>query len=275
MAPSAMLPSRCRDPTIEDPAVEDRLQDFRATPLERQRTQSLMAMLPAKLGRVLDIGTRDGHFARMLADRGASVVALDLERPQIDHPGVETVKGDATALAFPDGAFDLVLCAEVLEHIPGSALDRACAEITRVCSGHALIGVPYRQDLRLWRTSCRNCGKSCPPWGHVNSFDERRLQALFPGLSIAQKAFVGTAELGTNNASAWLMDLAGNPYGTYVQDEPCVHCGARLAAPTGLGLSDRALVKAAMLVRAAHNLGRQPHANWIHLLMRKNGSPGR
>jgi SAM-dependent methyltransferase len=253
--------------------VEDRLQDFRATPLERERTQSLMDMLPAKLGRVLDIGTRDGHFARLMADRGASVVALDLKQPRIDHPGVEAVQGNATALAYPDGAFDLVLCAEVLEHIPSPALERACAEIARVCAGHALIGVPYRQDLRLWRTSCRNCGKTCPPWAHVNSFDEQRLQALFPALGIAQKAFVGTAELGTNDASAWLMGLAGNPYGTYVQDEPCVHCGARLTPPAAPGLGDRALVKAAMLVRAVHNLGRQRHANWIHLLMRKNGSP--
>jgi SAM-dependent methyltransferase len=260
--------------SAETAASEDNLSDFRNAPLERQRTQSLLSMLPTALANVLDIGTRDGHFARLLAGRGAAVVALDLERPPFEHPGVQTVKGDATALDYPDDRFDLVFCAEVLEHIPSPGLEMACKEIARVCKGHALIGVPYRQDLRLWRTTCTACGRTSPPWAHVNSFDEARLQALFPGMSVERTEFVGTAEPRTNAISAWLMDRAGNPYGTYVQDEPCTHCGAKLTPPASLTIAQRALSKAALALRRAHNLGDRRHPNWIHVLLRKSsGSP--
>ncbi len=229
-------------------------------------------MVPAGTSRVLDIGTRDGHFAKLLADRGASVVALDLSLPAISHPGVHPVKGDATSLDFPTGAFDLVLCAEVLEHIPSPQLEMACSEIARVCGGHVLIGVPYRQDLRLWRTTCRACGQTCPPWAHVNTFDESRLRALFPDLVVTETQFVGVAELGTNDLAAWLMDLAGNPYGTYVQEEACIHCNAPLDPPARLTLLQRALCKAALIVRRVHNAGRSQHANWIHVLLRSGSS---
>ena len=31
--------------------------------------------------------------------------------------------------------------------------------------------------------------------------------------------------------STLLLDLAGNPFGTYDQEEPCIHCGAKLKPP--------------------------------------------
>ncbi len=40
----------------------------------------------------------------------------------IDHPRVEAVQGDVTALQFADNEFDAILCAEVLEHIPEPGL---------------------------------------------------------------------------------------------------------------------------------------------------------
>ncbi len=225
-----------------------------------------MSLVPPDAKQVLDIGTRDGFFARLLADRGAEVVALDLEAPAVDHPGVTAVKGNATSLQYPDRSFDLVLCAEVLEHIPGAGLVAACRELARVSRRHVLIGVPFRQDLRLHRTRCATCGQSNPPWAHVNSFDESKLIALFDGMRSERCEYVGEAELGTNGVAEWLMDLAGNPYGTYSQEEPCVHCGASIRPPGPRSLVQRALTKASVAARAAGQIGERPHANWIHML---------
>jgi SAM-dependent methyltransferase len=239
---------------------------LRQSPHEQARERSLMALAPPRARRVLDVGTRDGHFARLLADRGAEVVALDLDQPTIDHPLVQSVKGDASALPFPDGSFDFVLCAEVLEHVPSPALEQACGEMARVCSGHVLLGVPYRQDLRMHRTLCVSCGRVNPPWAHVNSFDEQRLLSLMPGWHLGRKELIGTAEPGTNAVAEWLMDRAGHPYGTYVQDEPCLHCGALLRVPTIRTLAQRAFAKAGVLARRVGRMGRRPHASWIHAL---------
>lgn len=243
------------------------LAEYRASDRERARVGDLMALLPSGLSNVLDVGARDGFISRMLADRGARVTALDLECPRIEHEGVHCVQGDATALGLPDEAFDLVFCAEVIEHIPDLA--GACRELSRVSNRYLLIGVPYRQDLRVGRCTCRACGKRSPPWGHINRFDEPRLAELFPDCRVLKKSFVGIADKGTNALSCALMDLAGNPYGTYEQDEPCVHCGAAFTPPPPRHLGQRLLTRAAVILRRATTAFETTHPNWIHLLLEK------
>jgi len=102
------------------------------TELEQARIRDLLELIPSRGESVLDIGARDGYLARLLADRFTRVVALDLERPEVADSRVETVVGDAIALDYADNTFECVVCAEVLEHIPESSLERACREIVRV-----------------------------------------------------------------------------------------------------------------------------------------------
>jgi SAM-dependent methyltransferase len=245
------------------------LLEHRATPSEKRRSEDLMRLLPKNRSSVLDVGARDGYFSLLMAEHFARVVALDLHPPAIRHPGVTALAGDATALCFPDRSFDCVFCAEVLEHIP--ALERACREIARVARYEILIGTPFRQDIRLGRTTCRACGHTNPPWGHLRSFDELELRRLFPGFEVVAKSFVGSVREVTNPLSVLLMDLAGNPWGTYQQDEPCVRCGAKLTAPPAKrtwrsricsGLAGRINLLQSVLVR--------PRAKWIHLLFARN-----
>lgn len=234
---------------------------------EQARMADLMRVLPRGLRTVLDIGTRDGYYARMMTEHFEAVTAIDLEQPTFSFDRVETAVGDVTRLNFPDNSFDCVFCAEVLEHIP--ALEAACAEIQRVTRHAAVIGVPYRQDLRVARTTCQSCGKTNPPYGHVNSFDERKLAGLFPQMRIASKSFVGSTKTRTNALSAFLMDLAGNPWGAYSQEEPCMHCEAMLVRPESRGLASRVCSKAAALLNQAQAQFTQPRGNWIHLVLEK------
>jgi hypothetical protein len=244
---------------------------WRETEMEQTRIADLMAMLPAHAGTAVDIGARDGFISSRLADRGVSVTALDLEQPQIDDARITCLKGDATALSFGDSHFDLVFCAEVLEHIPTSLLAKACSELARVARRHLLIGVPYKQDLRLDRSTCASCGKTNPPWGHVNSFDEERLAALFSTCRVVKKSFVGHTREATNFISSGLMELAGNPYGTYIQDEPCIHCDAALTAPATRTVVSRVLAKGAVLARKAQAPFIDERPKWIHVLLEKQG----
>ncbi|MFT4103558.1 MAG: class I SAM-dependent methyltransferase [Burkholderiaceae bacterium] len=218
----------------------------------------------------MDIGARDGHFSVLMAERIAQIVALDLTPPRIAHPGVCCVAGNATALPFPDRQFDVVFCAEVLEHIPEPALQTACREISRVSAKHVLIGVPNEQDIRVGRCTCPSCGKPSPPWGHVNSFDLQRLRDLFPELEIESESYVGERREATNDLSTWLMDLAGNPYGTYGQDEPCMHCGQPLKASAARSVAQRASTKLAFAVRRATERFAKTRGNWVHVLFRKH-----
>ncbi len=97
--------------------------------------------------RLLDLGCGGGRHAYQALRLGARVVALDAGQGEVrqvratlaamagagevgedDEAGV--VQGDALALPFPDEAFDRVIAAEVLEHIPDDT--SAIAELARV-----------------------------------------------------------------------------------------------------------------------------------------------
>src|SRR4051794_9448464 len=59
--------------------------------------------------RTLDIGAQNGPYAAHFPNR----VALDIRR----GIGVQVI-GDAQALGIVDGSFEVILCTEVLEHLP-------------------------------------------------------------------------------------------------------------------------------------------------------------
>jgi SAM-dependent methyltransferase len=72
---------------------------------------------------------------------GATRLTTDLHRTDVDHPGE-----DLQALSFADGAFDLVVCNHVLEHVPDDGA--AVAELGRITApgGVALVTVPGEWD---------------------------------------------------------------------------------------------------------------------------------
>lgn len=245
------------------------LTNYRNSTSEKARINDLMSLLPENGDAVLDIGARDGFISKLLANHFLKVTALDLELPSIEHERIQCVKGDITALSFSDNSFDLVFCAEVLEHIPTHLLETACQELARVSNTYVLIGVPYKQDIRVGRTTCGTCAKVSPPWGHVNSFDELTLSKLFPRFSVLEKTFVGESASKTNPVSSALMDLAGNPYGTYSQEEPCTHCGAKLTPPPERTLWQKILTKTAFFGLGIQKPFIKTHSNWIHVLLKK------
>ncbi len=55
-------------------------------------------------------------------------------------------RADAGQLPFTDGAFALVACVDVLEHVPRASRADVIREISRVCSGWLLIAVPFADD---------------------------------------------------------------------------------------------------------------------------------
>lgn len=197
---------------------------------EAERRADLMRLIPEGRGSILDVGTRDGHFARLFKERFHTVTAVDISPIRFRDPGIRLSIADACRLPFPDRSFDVVFCAEVLEHIP--QLEAACRELVRVARCDVVVGVPYRQDLRVMRLRCHTCGRSTPAWGHLNTFDEATLAALFQPLRLDRVSYAGSNRERTTSLAAWLMDIGGHPYGPYDQQEPCVHCGAALQAPS-------------------------------------------
>jgi ubiquinone/menaquinone biosynthesis C-methylase UbiE len=61
----------------------------------------------------------------------------------IDESLSPDVLGEVTDMPFMSNSFDLVVCFQVLEHIPFNDFDRALSEIARVTKRKAIISLPY------------------------------------------------------------------------------------------------------------------------------------
>ena len=242
---------------------------YRQSPSEKTRLDNLMAIIPKGRQSVLDVGARDGYVYTLLAAHFTKVIAVDVKELASRPPGVLCARADVTSLSFLDNSFDVVVCAEVLEHIPEPMLGKACAEIIRVARHEVVIGVPYKQDIRFGRTICLSCGRGNPPWGHVNSFDENRLKKVFGPLRFVAKAVVGPPSSKTNLLSSGLMDLAGNPWGTYNQEEVCIWCGAALIPPQQMVGLQRVFAKLGQLLTKFQNCVIAPTPMWIHAVFAK------
>src|SRR2546426_913228 len=120
-------------------------------------TQKRLAleMLPARLGRVLDVGCGPAVLAEALLERAEEFWGIDLSAQMIAHGRARVQShalctrchlgvGDGEALGFADGAFDAVVSLGMLEYL--SSYDRALAEIFRVLrpGGVAVLAVPNR-----------------------------------------------------------------------------------------------------------------------------------
>lgn len=107
----------------------------------------LRAELPACRGRVLDVGAGEAPWRELLAE--AEYVGLDLDAA--GQFGMRRQAGivyyDGRRMPFADGAFDHVLCAEVLEHVPDPrALLLEAARVLRR-GGSLILTVPWSARL--------------------------------------------------------------------------------------------------------------------------------
>ncbi len=95
--------------------------------------------------RVLDLGCGGGLTAEVLAKRGAAVIGVDRSLPSLRiarrHAAGELAigyaGGDAGALALADSSVDVVVCVDVLEHVP--SVPRVLAECARVLKPGGLL----------------------------------------------------------------------------------------------------------------------------------------
>ncbi len=234
---------------------------------EQRRIDRVLTMLPKDTRTALEIGARHGAMTRRLAEVLDEVTALDLRKPPFHLDRVKPVQGDVQRLQFPDDCFDCVVCTEVLEHVPDLAA--AAREITRVTRSHVLIGVPYREDTRAGRTTCVHCGRINPNYGHVNCFDEMKIERLFPGGRVSSIEYVSQNRERTNALSTWLQDLAGNPYGSYHQEESCIYCNEKLERPKRSWFIPRLAGAVGLKLYDLQSRFNKPQPTWMLVLFEK------
>jgi dolichol-phosphate mannosyltransferase len=118
-------------------------------PLQRywqRRRYQLITTMAAGAQRVLDVGCGSSRIIG-----SGRMVALDIVLAKLRYArrfGNPVVHGSIFELPFKDGAFDCVICSEVVEHVPAD--ERVFGELVRVLEpgGRLILGTP---DYDRWR----------------------------------------------------------------------------------------------------------------------------
>lgn len=104
--------------------------------------------------RVLDAACGEGYGSALLRDAGAaSVDAVDVDAATVahvrEHHGIQAREADVRDLPFDDGAFDLVVSFETIEHVqePERALDQLAR--VRADDGLLMISTPVAGQYQV------------------------------------------------------------------------------------------------------------------------------
>lgn len=140
--------------------------------------------------RVLDVATGSGNAALAAARRGCAVVGLDyvpalLERARrrAEAEGLEAefVEGDAEALPFKDGSFDVV--SSVFGSMFAPNQEQTASELARVCRPGGRIGIVAHTPEGFIGNLFKTNAKHVPPPAGLRSpiqwGTEERLRELF------------------------------------------------------------------------------------------------
>ena len=185
---------------------------------QRYRVSKVLGIYDPMPGeRVLDLGCGWGTFEWVLAPRVAEVVGLDFSARSIelcrkrlaatDLDNVRFVQADAGATGLEPGSFDLVIAADLFEHLYPDDADRVVREAHRVLvrGGRFSIWTPHRGHVLEVLKNNRVLLKPDPT--HVDYKSMERLRAMLssagfviekayyaeshlPGLSALERAFM-------------------------------------------------------------------------------------
>jgi ubiquinone/menaquinone biosynthesis C-methylase UbiE len=138
-------------------------ESLKVDPLQRywhrRRFEEISKLIEPVKGEILDVGSADGMFSKVILDRAQakSLTGVEVLRSSVDwanrHWGktgkMKFIVGDAHDLKFKDSQFDAVFCMEVLEHVHKPL--RALKEFKRVMKkgGYGVFLVP--SDSLLFR----------------------------------------------------------------------------------------------------------------------------
>jgi hypothetical protein len=198
------------------------MNDLDLSPREQERLQKTFDALPDDVSTGLEIGFYDLRVTDILRKKIA-LVSIDLPKKVSSHYGYNLAFADIQALPFNDSTFDIVICTEVLEHLPKKVLLQGVKELQRVSRKYVLVSVPYKQ--RVWNEifKCAHCGFTGNRMGHLHYMDDDSLVLLFEGATPEKSELIGTI---SGYAPDWLYAVAntlGNAWCDFIFGN-CPNC---------------------------------------------------
>ena len=146
---------------------------------ETRRIKATINMIPKDVSSLLEVGCGEGRIINPVQNKYEKIFGMDISDEALKHVETSKIKGRIENIPFPDNSFDIVLCCEVLEHLPSPIYEKALKEIKRVAKKYVLISVPNDEDIQMGKVRCPNCRSLCHVNGHLRSFNLSNMKNLF------------------------------------------------------------------------------------------------
>lgn len=152
---------------------------------------------------VLDVGAGNGFFSHYLLETFGQVTAVDFSGPILrGNPCASKVIGDASSLPFRDRSFDVVLCSNLLHHVPDP--QQAVDEMARVADLAVVVSEPNRNNPLMF-----SFGALVPSERGTLKFNHRFLKTLMisarPALELVNLQTQGV--IVPNKVPSWAVPL--------------------------------------------------------------------
>jgi len=192
------------------------LKLFRKSPLKRDKVSALLGVLgPVDGKRCLDLGSDNGVVSLLLRNQGGSWASGDLTEETVEairglvEKDVHLVKEDA--LPFADGEFDLVVVADMIEHVEHEAA--FVKELARVLKPGArlVVNTPHARNTAL-RKLRLGLGQTDLKHGHLRPGYTRESLGALLGSSfevVESKTYTKAFSETVDTAMQWGLESLG------------------------------------------------------------------
>lgn len=126
---------------MSDPLIRVPFDQYQRYITIKRCVEELKDAYQADRLKVLDVGGGTGIVREFLPNEDITIVDME----ESDIPGY--VRADGTALPFDEDMFDIVVSADVLEHVPADARQKFLAEALRVTKDVFILIAPFDHKL--------------------------------------------------------------------------------------------------------------------------------
>ena len=146
---------------------QEKLWNRELTEQEKERIEIVKKYIPKDVKTILDAGCGNGAISNYL--EGFDITAIDQSKEALKYVKSKTIQGSIDNLPFEDKSFDLIICSDVLEHLPEEVYYKTVKEFKRVSKKYILIISPNEEDLEANQCKCYKCGTVFHMNWHIRS----------------------------------------------------------------------------------------------------------
>ncbi len=154
---------------------------------------------------ICDFGAGSGHFAELLLKDGLATGVYEPSPRRGETLWSKLSRYERfLGVIGPDDArlFDVVIMAEVIEHVPDRVLDQTLERVRRLLrtGGTVIVTTPNDENIVQAQLLCPECRRTFHPWQHVRSYTYQSLEKQLKDYGFARR-FVGLIDFSDDAAA--------------------------------------------------------------------------